>query len=531
MWKLNILVCCLVVLEGTFSVPLKGQKKEAEKANVTDDGKLGSDMISKLEYEHYLREVISVLESDESFRTALANTKPEDIKSGKIADNLPLVSHSVRSRLDELKRREIERLSQLVEQQKTIESRKDVIDNIRHLHHESLGENFSEKDLKHLIKQVTKDLDEIDQERRREFHRYEIEKEHQRRAALDRLSPEERKEAEKKYEEEKKLRQKHKRVHHPGSRGQFKEVWKEKDHQEADQFNPHTFFAMHDTDNNLHLDELELEALFNAELDKLYDSKNGKVDEVERDEERNRMREHVMKEFDTNGDRMVSLDEFMIAMKKQEEAYNKQQQDPNRAKRHQNQPHPSQEAPKTNHEEQPHLPDYDGSEDDDDEDGEEDGWKTLSESDEFNEEEYNEYLKQIEVENGRNHDQFNNDHPDNNIHQPSIPQQQEQHQNINQQQQQHQNINQQQQQHQNINQQQQQHQNINQQQQHQNINQQQQHQNINQQQQQQNINQQKIDIKDHEVDIKNIPHQKQQKQQQQQHPPTDNVASSKDHQL
>ncbi|XP_028287741.1 nucleobindin-2-like [Parambassis ranga] len=39
---------------------------------------------------------------------------------------------------------------------------------------------------------------------------------------------------------------------------------------------------------------------------------------VEMEEERLRMREHVMNEVDTNKDRLVSLSEFMAATKKQE---------------------------------------------------------------------------------------------------------------------------------------------------------------------------------------------------------------------
>ena len=46
----------------------------------------------------------------------IENASVDDIKSGKIATHLDLVSHNVRSQLDELKRKEIERLSALIQQ-------------------------------------------------------------------------------------------------------------------------------------------------------------------------------------------------------------------------------------------------------------------------------------------------------------------------------------------------------------------------------------------------------------------------------
>ena len=52
------------------------------------------------------------------------------------------------------------------------------------------------------------------------------------------------------------------------------------------------------------------------QLDKLYDPNAPEDDQMERYEEMNRMREHVMKEIDKNDDRMVSLDEFVESTKR-----------------------------------------------------------------------------------------------------------------------------------------------------------------------------------------------------------------------
>ncbi|KAK2093536.1 hypothetical protein P7K49_027274 [Saguinus oedipus] len=66
------------------------------------------------------------------------------------------------------------------------------------------------------------------------------------------------------------------------------------------------------------LDEQELEALFTKELEKVYYPKNEEDDMVEMEEERLRMREHVMNEVDTNKDRLVTLEEFLKATEKEE---------------------------------------------------------------------------------------------------------------------------------------------------------------------------------------------------------------------
>ena len=60
------------------------------------------------------------------------------------------------------------------------------------------------------------------------------------------------------------------------------------------------------------------QVLFQKELDKAYDPNKPEDDMVERAEESERMREHVMKETDKNKDRMISFDEFMDQTKKEE---------------------------------------------------------------------------------------------------------------------------------------------------------------------------------------------------------------------
>jgi hypothetical protein len=92
----------------------------ANSANET----LEHDPILSLEYHRYLREIVNVLETDPAFKQMIENASADDIKSGKIASHLELVNHNVRTKLDELKRKEIERLRQLISRKVALNSSK-----------------------------------------------------------------------------------------------------------------------------------------------------------------------------------------------------------------------------------------------------------------------------------------------------------------------------------------------------------------------------------------------------------------------
>ncbi|XP_076588395.1 uncharacterized protein LOC143321716 isoform X2 [Chaetodon auriga] len=166
--------------------------------------------------------------------------------------------------------------------------------------------------------EATKDLENFDKGRHDEFKRYEMKKEHERRERLKSMNEEDRKKEEQHYEELKKKHANHPKVNHPGSEDQLKEVWQETDGLDPDDFDPKTFFKIHDSNGDGFFDESELEALFTKELEKVYNSENEEDDMVEMEEERLRMREHVMNEVDTNKDRLVSLNEFMEATRKED---------------------------------------------------------------------------------------------------------------------------------------------------------------------------------------------------------------------
>uniref|UniRef100_A0AAY5KZN0 EF-hand domain-containing protein n=1 Tax=Esox lucius TaxID=8010 RepID=A0AAY5KZN0_ESOLU len=275
-----------------------------------------------LHYDRYLREVIDFLEKDQHFREKLHNTDMEDIKQGKLAKELDFVGHNVRTKLDELKRQEVNRLRMLIKAKQDVEGGNDInhqalLKQFEYMNHMN-PHTFEVEDLDKLIKSATSDLENYDKERHEEFKRYEMMKEHERKEHLKNLDEEHRKEEQQHYEELKKKHADHPKINHPGSQDQLKEVWKEADGLDPNEFDPKTFFKLHDTNGDNYLDEQELEALFTKELEKMYSPNREEDDMTEMEEERLRMREHVMNEVDTNRDRLVSLEEFLVSTNKKE---------------------------------------------------------------------------------------------------------------------------------------------------------------------------------------------------------------------
>ncbi|XP_017295545.1 nucleobindin-2a [Kryptolebias marmoratus] len=334
--KINFKMCCSRFLLAGWALLLLGQLQHLEavpigidKTKVKEPEKQTEEVPpanvdTGLHYDRYLREVIDFLEKDQHFREKLHNTDMEDIKQGKLAKELDFVSHHVRTKLDELKRQEVNRLRTLIKAKQDLEGGNDIavdhqalLKQFEHLNHMN-PHTFEVDDLDRLIKSATNDLENYDKERHEEFKKYEMMKEHDRREHLKTLDEEERKKEEEHYEEMRKKHADHPKVNHPGSQNQLKEVWEEADGLDPEDFDPKTFFNLHDTNGDGFFDEQELEALFTKELEKIYDPTNEEDDMLEMEEERLRMREHVMNEVDSNKDRLVSLDEFLVATKKKE---------------------------------------------------------------------------------------------------------------------------------------------------------------------------------------------------------------------
>ncbi|XP_042351962.1 nucleobindin-2b [Plectropomus leopardus] len=326
MVRSKALVHCGLVLLSLWlciqSVPISVDKTKAK----PEEEDLGAPQSAEtgLHYDRYLREVIEYLEKDPHFKEKLKNANMDDIKQGKLSKELNFVHHNFRTKLDELKREEMNRLRMLIKAKLDIQGgngrtvdHQALLKQFDHLNHQNPS-TFEVEDLDRLIQSATKDLENFDKDRHDEFKRYEMMKEHERRERLNAMDEEDRKKEEQHYEEMRKKHADHPKVNHPGSEDQLKEVWQESDGMDPDNFDPKTFFKMHDTNGDGYFDESELEALFTKELEKVYNPENEEDDMVEMEEERLRMREHVMNEVDTNKDRLVSLSEFMAATKKEE---------------------------------------------------------------------------------------------------------------------------------------------------------------------------------------------------------------------
>ena len=155
----------------------------------------------------------------------------------------------------------------------------------QHIDHAN-GETFGQADLEKLIQHASKDLDEIDRKREQEFKEYEMRKEFERRSKLavrffssvvcsidhlfvrfvQKMTENERKQAEEEHQKVLEKKKQHPKVNHPGSVDQMEEVWEDVDHLEADQFNPKAFFQLHDVNSDGVLDEGEIEAIMIKEV-------------------------------------------------------------------------------------------------------------------------------------------------------------------------------------------------------------------------------------------------------------------------
>ncbi|KAB7496728.1 Nucleobindin-2 [Armadillidium nasatum] len=290
--KLFLLISLFYV---SFGLPVIEKKEDTKTINEADQPK-DEDWSLGLEYERYLKEVVQALESDPEFRKKLETADVEDIKSGKIAKDLHLVDHNVRTKLDELKRRELERLRHLAIKE---HERKIGVDRSRlkvpvHLDHRN-PDRFESEDLSRLIQQVHRDIEKVEKEREEEFKRYELEKEYKYKHDLEGMDEDHKKQAVLEHEETLKKHKDHPKLHHPGSKQQLEEV---------------------NLDGNGYWDENEVKTLFQKELDKMYDPNAPEDDMNERYEEMERMRAHVFAESDFNKDNLISFDEFIEQTKK-----------------------------------------------------------------------------------------------------------------------------------------------------------------------------------------------------------------------
>ncbi|KAF8354091.1 nucb-1, partial [Pristionchus pacificus] len=284
----------------------------------------GRKLAYEFTYSKYLEEVVKILETDPVFNEKLRQMPEADIKEGKIADHLDAVPDPIAQRLHTLKVAELERLREQLAKQIEVDGGAHNIKMPQHLDLQN-WEKFGKEDLRLLIKQTVADMEEIDRQRAAQFKEYEMKKKAEEDHKLAQMAPQEREQAKHDIEEKEKRHNEHEKLKHPGSRDQLEEVWEESDNMDKDSFDPRTFFNLHDLNGDGFWNTDELEALFQIELDKMYNETNPDDDPREKYEEMNRMREHVVRQMDKNNDRMISLEEFMKDSEAQAAQGNKDQ--------------------------------------------------------------------------------------------------------------------------------------------------------------------------------------------------------------
>lgn len=283
-----------------------------------------------LHYGKYLKDVVAALDKDHKFIETIKNMDANDIKSGKVAEQLKHVHEDVRTKLNELKYLEIKRLKDLATRKNEMEQYGETYHGSDKRKWRTLGASLSQlpehlgshgtyfdtDDLHKLMVAATNDLEKLDKERKEDFKTYEMEKEWQFQERLKMMNETEKQEAIKLKQQLKEKHDDHPQVHEPGTRQQFEEVWEKKDNLPKQEFDPKTFFALHDLDSNGYWDPQEVRQLLKIEISKLYDPNNPEDDPNEMEEEYERMREHIYKEIDADHDGLISLQEFLEYSKK-----------------------------------------------------------------------------------------------------------------------------------------------------------------------------------------------------------------------
>ena len=90
--------------------------------------------------------------------------------------------------------------------------------------------------------------------------------EHRRRELLKAMDEKKRLKAEEEFQAEREKLRHHEKINHPASEEQLEDVWEKEDGLNRDDFDPKTFFHLHDKNSDRHLDAAEWEALFYNEV-------------------------------------------------------------------------------------------------------------------------------------------------------------------------------------------------------------------------------------------------------------------------
>ena len=179
--KIHIISTILLHSYSVFSAPPRAPAEQLnlEEAELNEnDSEANQD--TGLFYHEYLMKVMKALETDPTFREQILNYDFDQIKNGKVKIDMENISDEMRLHLDEVKRKEVDRIRHLIRAQQDLEKGQKITKNnmkaylndiAAHFDHET-PHSFTEEDVVKLISSAAKDMDEYDQSRHDKFKKY-----------------------------------------------------------------------------------------------------------------------------------------------------------------------------------------------------------------------------------------------------------------------------------------------------------------------------------------------------------------------
>uniref|UniRef100_A0A0R3RLY6 EF-hand domain-containing protein n=1 Tax=Elaeophora elaphi TaxID=1147741 RepID=A0A0R3RLY6_9BILA len=282
----------------------KRQREEVQKKEIA----------KYVKYMRYLETVLSILQATPQWKEAMQSMTQEEMRGGKIAEMVDKLEPHIIEQLAKAKILELQRLEQEIRDQ--LDADGGATHNIKIPEHLDFNnwETFSQEDLRKLVVKIVADMDELERQRKQDFKQYEMKKKAEEDHRMAQMMEMEREQYIQQMEEQRQRHNIHEPLKHPGSRNQLKKVWEDTDKLDKDTYDPTTLFGLHDRNNDGYWSYDELNTIFLPEIEKL-----NNFSDLERLEELYRMRDHVMKQMDTDGDHRVSLAEFLADREAQEE--------------------------------------------------------------------------------------------------------------------------------------------------------------------------------------------------------------------
>ena len=270
-------------------------------------------------YDTYLQEVLRLIKTDDSFYQDVRTLTMEEI----IESNLPKlnrINEKLKEDLNNVKRKEVERLRRLIRARGQIEKgykvpakQLELNDIATHMDHADPN-FFTDTDIERLIYSASQNLADTDTYRHERFKEYAMRKTLEKTGFGENFwDPDDMKSRQDDHRKESHLWDD---LEHPGGKQHFLNIWRTHDGMNDD-FDPKTFFKLHDTNSDGFWDVTELEILMDIMLRRVYHPDENEDHKAIVEEERLKMREHVMDEIDVgdSADSMISENEFLVYTK------------------------------------------------------------------------------------------------------------------------------------------------------------------------------------------------------------------------